>query len=113
MTPRELPATWTTRAEELAPFAPAAAEAFRRAAIELETALRVQADEALTLDEAARESGYSAEHLRHQLAAGEIPQAGRRGAPRIRRGDLPPKPRRTPTLTAYDVDADARRLAGH
>jgi hypothetical protein len=43
------------------------------------------------------------------LAAGTIPNAGRKGKPRIRRGDLPKKATRT--VSAYDVDRDARAIA--
>jgi hypothetical protein len=87
----DLPATWRDRAAELDPYAPPAAEAFRTAAAELEATLRAAADEELTLAEAAAESGYSAERLRRKVAGGEIPNAGRKGAPRIRRADLPRK----------------------
>jgi len=50
--------------------------------------------EALSLPQAASESGYSADHLAREVRVGRIPNAGRRGAPRIRRGDLPRKPGR-------------------
>ena len=68
----------------------------------------------LTLAEAALESGYSVDHLRHAVASGQIANAGRRGAPRIRRADLPKKPGAPATAPAggYDPDADARSLAG-
>jgi hypothetical protein len=105
-----LPAAWRAEADRLERFAPAAAVAFRDAAIALEGALRSEADELLTLTEAARASGHSSEHLRHLVASGAIANAGRKGAPRIRRCDLPRKAcRATPSL--YDVDADARQLA--
>ncbi len=45
----------------------------------------------LTLTEAARESGYSADHLGRLVKAGAIPNSGRTNAPRIRRKDLPRK----------------------
>jgi len=60
-------------------------------AAELEEAIRTAEDEALTLTHAARESGYSSDHLRHLVADGTIPNAGEKGRPRIRRGDLPMK----------------------
>jgi hypothetical protein len=50
-----------------------------------------EANELLNLQEAARESGYSADHLGRQLRDGRISNAGRPNAPRIRRGDLPRK----------------------
>jgi hypothetical protein len=48
-------------------------------------------DELLTLRQAARESGYSADHLGRLVKTGAIPNAGRPHAPRIRRRDLPRK----------------------
>lgn len=113
MTPDRLPESWRSRAAELERYSPPAAEAFRAAADELEEALRERAGERLTLQEAAEESGYSTRRLRELLAEGTIPQAGRKGAPRIRRGDLPIKPGAAPaTGYDYDVEADADALAG-
>ena len=63
----------------------------RRLAVEVDEALRDDQDEALTLAEAALESSYSAEHLRKMVAAETIPNAGGKGRPRIRRGDVPLK----------------------
>jgi hypothetical protein len=71
-------------------------------------------DEPLSLREAAAASGYSEDHLARLVRQERIPNAGRRGAPRIRRGDLPRRPmtRVAPaTGDAYDVVADARKLA--
>jgi hypothetical protein len=48
-------------------------------------------DETLNLQEAARECGYSADHLGRLLRDGKLPNAGRPNAPRIRRRDLPHK----------------------
>ena len=63
----------------------------RRLAVEVDEALRDDQDETLTLAEAALESSYSTEHLRTMVAAETIPNAGEKGRPRIRRGDLPLK----------------------
>ena len=52
-------------------------------------------DAPLSLTEAARESGFSADHLGRLVRAGHLRNAGRKGAPRIRRCDLP---RRTGTV---------------
>lgn len=60
-------------------------------ATELAERLRRHQDQKLTLQEAARRSGYSVSHLRYLIRDGEIPNAGRKGRPRIRRGDLPRK----------------------
>lgn len=107
----QLPSVWRSQADALERFAPAAATAFRDAAVALEAALRSDADETLTLAEAALASGFSTDHLRHEIAAGRIPQAGKKGAPRVRRADLPKKSAQRTTPTLYDVDADARSLA--
>ena len=58
---------------------------------DLEQAVEACWDEALTLREAAAESGYSEEHLGRLVRSGTIPNAGRKGAPRIRRRDVPRK----------------------
>jgi hypothetical protein len=94
ITPSDLPAQWRGRAADLRRWAAAegAAVALERAADELEASLRSASDETLTLAEAARESGYSADHIGREVARGHIPNAGRRHAPRVRRADLPRKP---------------------
>jgi hypothetical protein len=63
-------------------------------------------DELLTLDAATTESGYSAERLRHLVADGAVPNAGRRGAPRVRRGDLPKRANRG----GIDVNAAVAKI---
>ncbi len=71
-----------------------------------------QVDPLLSLPEAAGRSGYSVEHLGRLVREGRIPNAGRKGSPRIRAGDLPRKPRALVHAgpLAYDPDADARTL---
>lgn len=61
---------------------------------EIEEAVRAAESEILTLEQAEQESGYSREHLRHLVAGGKVPNAGKRGSPRIRRGDLPRRPKK-------------------
>jgi len=107
--PIDLPATWRERAAELEVYAPPAAEAWRRAAVELAEALRVGADEIVTLGSAAAESGYSERRLRELVVEGKLANVGRKHAPRFRRGDLPRKSAR-PANGAYDASADARRV---
>jgi hypothetical protein len=72
----------------------------------------VGAQEALTLADAAKESGYSSEHLRHLVASGKLENVGRKHAPRVRRADLP---RKCPVEREghYDADADALSLVAH
>ena len=60
-------------------------------ASELETAWREYQLEPLTVTEASALSGFSQSHLYHCIEDGTLPNAGRRGAPRIRRTDVPKK----------------------
>lgn len=106
----DLRALWRARAGDLERYAPAAAEAFRQAATELEEHVHAAGAEELTLDQAASESGYSKRRLRELVAAGTVPNSGRKGAPRIRRSDLPRKPRSSGPEGGYDVAADADGL---
>ena len=61
-------------------------------ASELEQQGRVFSLETLDLEQAAIESGYSYSALQKMASAGTIPNVGKKGAPRVRRGDLPKKP---------------------
>ena len=70
-------------------------------------------DELLTLPQAAERSGISEEHLGRLVRDGKVPNAGRKGRPRIRVADLPRRTRRAvaaPGRGAYDPSADARAL---
>lgn len=89
---RDLPGRWRALANDLRPYAPGAAAAWENAALELEQALRAAELEPLKLRDAARESGYSEDHLGELLRQGKITNAGRPHAPRILRRDLPKKP---------------------
>jgi len=83
----------------------------------LESALAAQPDETLSLVEAARVSGFTADHLGHLIKTEKIPNYGRKGAPRIKRSDLPlkqpggrgPKPK-LKSVPAVDK-IDVRRVA--
>jgi hypothetical protein len=108
MTPSELAAQWRQDAETLERYASPLADVCRRHADELDAALRSVEDSTLDLTTAARESGYSPDRLRHLVAAGDIPNAGKKGSPRIRRGDLPLK--RHATGGGFDAEATARDL---
>lgn len=50
------------------------------------------AEDLVTLSEASRIGGYSADHLQRLVAQGTIQNRGARGRPRIRREDVPTKP---------------------
>ena len=92
MTFAALAGEWYARAEQLTPYAAPAAEAFRRAAAELEATLHEVENETVSLSEAAAIGGYSYDHLQALIASGEITNVGRKHRPRIRRRDVPIKP---------------------
>ncbi|MGI8497329.1 MAG: hypothetical protein ACR2OG_07090 [Gemmatimonadaceae bacterium] len=70
----------------------ARARALEWAALRIEAAQHAGAGELLTLGDAARRSGYSADHLARLVRSGRLPNAGRPHAPRIRLVDLPLRP---------------------
>lgn len=100
MLPADLPATLRAKAADLRDLAlESVALAYEDAARMIEEALDSAQNEALTLQAAAEESGYSSDHLGRLVREGKIPNAGRPNAPRIKRGDLPIKPKpRTPAV---------------
>ena len=61
---------------------------------EVRSLLDSRQEEALTLTEASALSGYSQDHLGRLIRSGKLRNAGRPGAPRVRRGDLPLRPGR-------------------
>src|SRR5258708_3998484 len=77
-------------------------------AAQLEAYERARSLEALTLTDASAESGYSKDHLALLVAKGAIENAGQKHAPRIRRRDLPRKPKRpVPKLPSGEPDLHA------
>jgi hypothetical protein len=92
---RSLPTRWRHEAEILRRRgALAQADALESCAAELEEFERERSLEALTLEQAAGESGYSYSALEKMVRRGELVNVGERGSPRLRRGDLPRKPTR-------------------
>lgn len=87
----------------------ATARAYEACSDDLEAALNDDTDDLLNLQEAARESGYSADHLGRLVREGKIPNAGRRNAPRVRRRDLPKRPE---AAAPRHNDRPARQSAG-
>ena len=93
------------------------AVAYERCVDALEEGLRQEGETALTLAEAAEESGYSVDHLSRLLREGKIQNAGRRGAPRIAARDLPrrsglePRPRRAHLSRAQIVRSAIKKGA--
>jgi hypothetical protein len=67
------------------------ADSLEDRAAELEAAMRAQDDELVNLTEAARVSGYTADHVGRLVRGGVIQNLGRPNAPRVRRADLPRK----------------------
>ena len=65
-------------------------------AAQLEEALDEHESELLSIAEASEQSGYSQSYLYHAVQDGALPNAGRRGAPSIRRADLPKRLARRP-----------------
>ena len=93
MSPRNLSNAWRCKAEELQKLgAEPQAQALKWCADELETMWRGWETEALSLQQAAQESGYSVDHLGRLVREGVIANAGEEYAPRIRRYQMPRKP---------------------
>jgi len=89
---KALPGTWRKRAKALRRYgSESPAVALERCAAELEDTIAERDETTFSLVEASRESGYSADHLGRLVRDGKIPNAGRRGAPRIARRHLPRK----------------------
>ena len=90
-----LPQAWRASASELRRFgAVGQACTLEQCADDLDEAWRDWQQEPLTLEEASEKSGYSADHLGRLVRDGKIPNAGRSGAPRIARRNLPAKSHR-------------------
>ena len=92
MLPGDLGPRWRAKAIELRAFgAEEQAKTLEWCAGGLEESLKEHDQESLNLQDAAEESGYSADHVGRLIRQGKIPNAGRPGAPRIARRDLPLK----------------------
>lgn len=93
MLPPELPQHFRSLAATLRDLAgdSSAARAYEKAAELAEAAWREFQGQELSLQQASEESGYSVDHLQRLVAEQRIPNAGRKGKPRVRRGDLPTK----------------------
>lgn len=102
------------RATEAREFAlESIARALEWSADQVEAALRTEADRVLTLKQASDISGYDRDHLARLIREGKLPNAGRKGAPRIRASDVPRKPTRSGASMgkrSYDPVADARNI---
>jgi hypothetical protein len=107
----QLASGWRQRATDLRRFGAAEgpALAWEQAADELEMALNEEENSLLDLRQAAAECGFSAEHLGRLIREGKIPNAGAKNRPRVRRGDLPLKPRSRTTAIESEVP-DSERI---
>lgn len=92
-----LPETWRKEAEKLRRIEQASpAAVYELCADEFDSWWREYGDVVLNLQEAARESGYSPDHLGRMVRQGKIANTGCENAPKIRRRDLPRKPGHRP-----------------
>lgn len=110
----ELLARWQSRQEEWQRFDASVKGAIVAAEIveDLRRLAGVDTEVSLSLAEAARRSGYSADHLGRLVRQGKIPNAGRPNAPRIRLSDLPRKAITLPVPeTCSNVEHDRGRIA--
>ena len=83
------------------------AEMVESMADELTTWVTDWLDTCVTLREAADMGGYAYSTLEHRVRVGELPNAGEKGCPRLRRRDVPIKAGSPARLfTALEVDAD-------
>jgi hypothetical protein len=114
VSPRDLLPLWREDVQTLQAFgAESQAVAVQRCADDLERALDAGDGELLTLEQAARISGYSADHLGRLIRQGSLRNVGRPRAPRLRRGDLPRKAPGLPlqSIGQHLVGADPRQVA--
>src|SRR4051812_21879894 len=89
-TPDGLPARWKERAEYLRQFGdPSCAKLWELAASELQAALEASGEQALTLVEAAKLTGLTADYLGQLVRGGKLRNAGRPKAPRVAAPDAP------------------------
>lgn len=96
---------WRDTATKLRAYgAESQAATVERCAEELESTLHARAEAPLTLQQAAAIGGYSVDHLARLVRTGKLRNAGRAGAPRIARRDVPVKPDWVaPTRPSRDV----------
>ena len=87
----ELARTWRLEGARYERFAPGAAAAFETCAAELTELVVAASEEIVTLQEAAKRTGYSYDHLRRLVRTGKIVPV-RPGSPVwVRVADLPKK----------------------
>ena len=110
--PSELSARWRTRGDELDPYAPAAAAAFRTAAAELEEELQAEKEDLLSPAEAVPFSGSSARTLRDHVARGSLKNYGKKGSPLYKRGELPTRSKGRGDAGGFDAESHVIGIVG-
>jgi hypothetical protein len=76
-----------------------AARAVERCIEELEATRQEDGNVLLTINEAARLSGYAPDSLSRMIRDGRLPNHGRKHAPRLRLADIPLRAGRTPVAS--------------
>lgn len=113
----EVVALWTARRDELRKLG-AIVDGARLCDEFLADLAALAASEGfVTLTEAARHTGYTADSLSRMIREGKLTNHGRKHAPRVRVSECPWKSVRTDGLAgrhanAYHPDTDARSLVG-
>lgn len=110
----KLLAQWEQRCEDWARFDATVKGAIVAAQVveDLRRLATIDAEVSLSLAQAARQSGYSADHLGRLVRQGKIPNAGRPNAPRIRLSDVPRKAAGLPAPdSCSNVKHDRGRIA--
>ena len=87
------------------------ARLMRSMATELGERATEWADQPVTLREAAEFGGYAYSTLEHRVRAGELPNAGEKGNPRLRRRDVPLKAEAAGTPASQAALRDASSTA--
>jgi hypothetical protein len=112
-----LPAALTTLRDELTVLRKFGAETEARIAEIIlnlfEAALAAEANEVLSIEEAARRAGRSRDTIERAIRSNRLPNAGRPGKPKVRAGDLhifAPRPVAPTRAESYDIGADVRYL---
>ena len=109
----DLAAGWVEDAKVLREHgASEAATTSEKHAREVVEAVKLAEDEVLTLAEAAAESGYARRTIRQKIQMGQIPNIGKKNAPRIRRGDLPKRAGSVKKADSFDASSEAQSILG-
>ena len=91
---------WEAQATTLETYgATTVAQAIRQCRADLAEARAEDGDALLSLNEAARLSGYAPDSLGRMIRDGRLPNHGRKNAPRVRLADLPLRPGYSPVAS--------------